>query len=174
MLATTIPILIAVLLSAQSVSGQCKTPYQDCGKHSYLIFLIIVRPYPPHPPPPPPPPPPQGSTDFKITGASIPNCCGVPCIMKRGTNTSITVEFTSDKNFTQMSQNMCAELSGTCVNMPGLPTDFCKYTTCPIAAGKPSTAKIELPILSTYPKVRMFCSCYIIRSISMPFIPLIR
>lgn len=93
-----------------------------------------------------------GTTDMKISSLAIPDCCSAPCILKRGTNVSVTIQFKTDKNFVEMTQMLCGEF-GACVRLPSLPTDFCKYTTCPIEAGKVYTAKVELPVLKEYPPV---------------------
>lgn len=93
-----------------------------------------------------------GSTDMKISSLSLPGCCAPPCILKRGTNVSVTIEFTTDKTFATMTQSLCGEF-GACVKLPSLPPDFCKYTTCPVEASKMYSAKVELPVLKTYPPV---------------------
>ena len=60
--------VVALLGSVVGVLTQCKTPWEDCG-----------------------------STGVKITNVVIPNCCQNPCVLKRGANNTVTVDFTPSK-----------------------------------------------------------------------------
>ena len=93
---------------------------------------------------------------MKITNVSVADCCSAPCILKRGTNGTVTIQFSTDQAYTTMTQKMCGELGHSCFGLSSLPTDFCKFTTCPVEAGKSYTAKIEIPILKEYPPVCAF------------------
>ena len=92
---------------------------------------------------------------MKIVSLSIPGCCSPPCVLKRGTNATVTVVFTTDKSYKSMSQKLCGELNGLCIGINALPLDFCQFVAgnCPIEAGKQYSAKIELPIAENYPPV---------------------
>ncbi len=91
---------------------------------------------------------------MKVSSISIPNCCAAPCILQKGSNVSVTIEFTADKTYDKMSQKLCGEVAPDfCATLGTLPTDFCKYATCPIEAGKMYSVKVQLPILSNYPNV---------------------
>ena len=98
-----------------------------------------------------------GSTDMKITSLLLTNCCAVPCTLMRGTNATMKIEFVTTKHFDTMTQALCGEISAetsdACVKFPSLPSDFCKFTTCPIELGKTYLATITLPVLKVYPKV---------------------
>ena len=89
---------------------------------------------------------------MKVSDLVLPGCCSAPCVLKRGTNASITLSFSTDKNYTAMNQSICGEF-GACIKLPSLPADFCKYATCPMTAGTAYKATVGLPVLTTYPKV---------------------
>lgn len=96
-----------------------------------------------------------GSTDMTISNISVPNCCSAPCVLKRGTNVSVTIDFTTDKTYAEMTQQLCGRIGGGCIVLQSLPKDFCKYTTCPVVTGTKYSAVVQLPILLEWPPVRM-------------------
>ena len=94
-----------------------------------------------------------GSTDIKVDSITIPGCCASPCVIKKGSNISVTLNFTTDKNYTTMTQKACGEFGPTCVTLPTLDTKLCDFLTCPVTTGKMNTAKVQLPVQKTYPSV---------------------
>ena len=90
---------------------------------------------------------------MRISGVFIPNCCIVPCVIDRGTNVSMRVDFTVDKTYSTMTLRECTEFGADeCVG-PELSWDFCRFTTCPIEKKKQYSAKVILPVDKTSPPV---------------------
>ncbi|XP_014364392.2 ecdysteroid-regulated 16 kDa protein [Papilio machaon] len=79
------------------------------------------------------------------------------CILKRNTNVSINLEFTPSKDI----KNLETEVHGVIMNLPvpfPLPQpDACKDTglSCPLKAGEVAKYKSTLPVLKSYPKVKV-------------------
>ena len=86
---------------------------------------------------------------------SIPDCCAIPCNIKKGENATIIITFNSTKEFSTLSQNLCGEL-GACIPLPDENTDTCKDVTCPIEANKQYVQKFSTPISSNYPNVSFY------------------
>ncbi|XP_013136334.1 PREDICTED: ecdysteroid-regulated 16 kDa protein [Papilio polytes] len=79
------------------------------------------------------------------------------CILKRNTNVTISLEFTPTKDI----KNLETEVHGVIMNLPvpfPLPQpDACKDTglSCPLKAGEVANYKSTLPVLKSYPKVKV-------------------
>ncbi|KPI90959.1 PREDICTED: ecdysteroid-regulated 16 kDa protein-like [Papilio xuthus] len=79
------------------------------------------------------------------------------CILKRNTNVTISLEFTPSKDI----KNLETEVHGVIMNLPvpfPLPQpDACKDTglRCPLKAGDVANYKSTLPVLKSYPKVKV-------------------
>lgn len=98
-------------------------------------------------------------TDVKVTGVDVPGCTAAPCVLKRGTNVSITATFTTAKAFSNLSNKLYGEIGGVDVPFPGYPSDqvdACKLgVTCPTTAGGSSSEKITLPVKSSDPAITL-------------------
>lgn len=100
-----------------------------------------------------------GSKLANIQSIGVSNCedSAKECILKRNTNVTISINFTPTKDVTQME----TEVHGIIMNLPvpfPLPQpDACKESgmTCPLPAGKEVNYKATLPILKSYPKLKV-------------------
>ena len=61
-------LLLVALVCVAEVVTQCNTPFQDCGL-----------------------------SGIKIDKVTLPNCCAAPCVLTRGANHTITVDYTPSK-----------------------------------------------------------------------------
>lgn len=79
------------------------------------------------------------------------------CVLKRNTNISISLDFTPSKDVKAIE----AEVHGVIMNLPvpfPLPQpDACKNNglTCPLKAGQKASYVATLPVLKSYPKVKV-------------------
>ena len=96
-----------------------------------------------------------------MVSITSPSCCGGQngiCQLKKGTNVTILLTYTTKKEFASMKHGLCATLSimgaTECMSMPNLESDFCKFTTCPIPGNIENTAKLVFPVPTGYPDVR--------------------
>ncbi|CAH1371168.1 unnamed protein product [Tenebrio molitor] len=97
-----------------------------------------------------------GSKDGSIVSVTVSNCSNdKKCILKRNTNASIEIGFTTNDD----SDVLTSVVHGVILGVPfpfDIPNpDGCKDSgvSCPISAGQTYNYKASLPVLATYPRV---------------------
>ncbi|CAH1637067.1 unnamed protein product [Spodoptera littoralis] len=100
-----------------------------------------------------------GSAQASVQSVQVSGCteAAKECILKRNTNATFSIEFTPMSSVTEVQ----AIVHGVIMNLPvpfPLPQpDACKDNglTCPLPAGKPVKYQTTMPILKSYPKVKV-------------------
>ncbi|CAG0902038.1 unnamed protein product [Cyprideis torosa] len=101
-----------------------------------------------------------GSPDGEIGSVSIFPDCGssTSCILSRGTNVTLTVEFQSKVKSVSAKSVVHGILGGIPIPFPLSEPDACKsgsLDVCPVTAGKGLVYKENLPIKTIYPPVKV-------------------
>nr|WHU50415.1 Niemann Pick type C2 protein [Grapholita molesta] len=100
-----------------------------------------------------------GSTLATVANVGVSGCAdnAKECILKRNTNATITIDFTPSV----AAADITTEVHGVIMNLPvpfPLPQpDACKGSglNCPLKAGVPVNYVTSLPVLKSYPKVKV-------------------
>ncbi|XP_047997981.1 ecdysteroid-regulated 16 kDa protein-like [Leguminivora glycinivorella] len=100
-----------------------------------------------------------GSTLASVAKVGVSGCedSAKECVLKRNTNATITIDFTP----TVAAKEITTEVHGVIMNLPvpfPLPQpDACKGSglTCPLKAGAQANYVTSLPVLKSYPKVKV-------------------
>ncbi|XP_064602970.1 NPC intracellular cholesterol transporter 2-like [Liolophura sinensis] len=98
-----------------------------------------------------------GSAKGKINSVDLSPCPSEPCYLKKGTNVSLTVKFTSNEAAPKLTTVVHGILAGVPVPFPVPNPDGCTNSgiTCPIANGQTYSYTAILPVLSSYPSVKV-------------------
>ena len=98
-----------------------------------------------------------GSTKSVVSSVDINPCDAEPCVLHKGTNVSVSIEFTPNEDVTAGK----AVVHGIIMHVPApfpLPdADLCKFSspTCPLKAGQKYVYKNNLEVKSIYPSLRL-------------------
>uniref|UniRef100_A0AAG5DNI6 MD-2-related lipid-recognition domain-containing protein n=1 Tax=Anopheles atroparvus TaxID=41427 RepID=A0AAG5DNI6_ANOAO len=76
---------------------------------------------------------------------------GRACTVYRGTNVSITFDFTPEFAAKELSADVSWTQPSMDLPFIGMDTEACKYTSCPAESGKRQTYSYDLPIKKSYP-----------------------
>jgi len=116
-----------LLLCLQSVSGQ--RPFQNCGSPKGKVFNLTLTPCPP----------------------------GPKCVIKRGENITMQLEFTPNEDSNGLTAVVHGLIGPLPVPFPLPQPDACKSSgiTCPVQTGKNYKYYTTLPVLESYPKIRV-------------------
>merc|ERR1712154_60736 len=96
-----------------------------------------------------------GSTKGKINSVAIgPSCPKLPCQLKRGTNVTLTMNWTPSEQITAATTTVYGFLNGK-IKAPFPLTDnnACHDMTCPAAAGTATVYKHVLPVSTLSPTI---------------------
>ncbi|XP_022334590.1 NPC intracellular cholesterol transporter 2-like [Crassostrea virginica] len=92
-----------------------------------------------------------------VKSATVTGCSVAPCTLEKGKNATFKVVFTADKEATQLKAVVHGIIGG--VPLPFNPpnVDGCTDSgiTCPVGAGKTYTYTNSIPVLKTYPSLRL-------------------
>ncbi|KAL0878740.1 hypothetical protein ABMA27_003788 [Loxostege sticticalis] len=79
------------------------------------------------------------------------------CILKRNTNATITIDFTPSQDVSSIETEVHGVIMDLPVPFPISQPDACKGNglSCPLKAGEKANYKTTLPVLKSYPKVRV-------------------
>ncbi|XP_053608717.1 ecdysteroid-regulated 16 kDa protein [Plodia interpunctella] len=100
-----------------------------------------------------------GSKLATVQGVGVSGCAddATECILKRNSNATISIQFTPSKDVKSLS----TEVHGVIMNLPvpfPLPQpDACRDNglACPLKAGQVAHYQTSLPVLKSYPKVKV-------------------
>jgi len=92
-----------------------------------------------------------GST-AEIHSLSVKGCDRQPCIMLKGDNVSITIDFTPSKSYASLTAGAYWTTAVVDLPMPGMDINGCNYVEqCPIEAGQRITYSQTINIRPEYP-----------------------
>ncbi|KAL5008048.1 hypothetical protein ScPMuIL_013629 [Solemya velum] len=118
----------AVLLVVAGLCSANNISYTNCGPDGSLVFVDVTP------------------------------CPSEPCIFIKGTNMSVTVNFKSVENATALTTQVYGIVLGQKIPFPNLPNpNGCidSGMTCPLVAGNIYTYRTLLPVMRTYPNIRL-------------------
>lgn len=100
-----------------------------------------------------------GSVDGKLTDVQITGCpdSASICDLKKGTNATINILFTTLTAAKQVNVVIHGVIGGIPIPFPAPQPDACQKSglTCPLSANTAYTYQLSMPILSSYPTVRL-------------------
>ncbi|KAF9823401.1 hypothetical protein SFRURICE_006614 [Spodoptera frugiperda] len=100
-----------------------------------------------------------GSAEATVQNVEVSGCAedAKECILKRNTNATFSIEFTPISNVKEVQTIVHGVIMNLPVPFPLPQPDACKDNnlTCPLQAGKPVKYHTTMPILKSYPKVRV-------------------
>ncbi|KAA0200237.1 Epididymal secretory protein E1, partial [Fasciolopsis buskii] len=99
-----------------------------------------------------------GSTVGSVVSLNIEPCDTKPCTLYKGENATIEIGFNTKKQFNDAEVYVHGIIAHVPVPFPLHDSDVCHFVqpSCPLnPANNPYTYKFELPILTTYPSIRL-------------------
>nr|WJJ70412.1 venom protein U-MPTX.6-Mc26 [Megalopyge crispata] len=102
---------------------------------------------------------PNGPTPNSV---EISDCPKSPCLLKRGTNKSVSITFTPTKNIKDLIAHVEANIGGVVSPFPGfdgtsvcdkIQTEDGQKASCPLKAGTRYVYKDSFQVFKSYPKV---------------------
>lgn len=99
-----------------------------------------------------------------VKNIDVVNCTSVPCVFKRGQESSIKVEFQANSRITDLKLNILGAVQSKSVPFPINDNNHClntiqelKNTTkCLLQRRKTYNYEFKLPVLETYPAISVF------------------
>lgn len=102
---------------------------------------------------------PNTKRQAKITSIQIDDCQEFPCSIKRGRNSSITVQFQALRRINGLKPNIFGIIDKKEVGFPVDSKNHCAQTIkegkCPLLKNKLYTYQFSLPVLEQYPQMRL-------------------
>ncbi|KAF9420119.1 hypothetical protein HW555_003532 [Spodoptera exigua] len=100
-----------------------------------------------------------GSATATIQNVAVTGCeeNAKECILKRNTNATFSIDFTPVKEVKEIQTIVHGVIMNLPVPFPLPQPDACKDNglTCPLPAGQPQKYHTTMPILKSYPKVKV-------------------
>jgi Niemann-Pick C2 protein len=100
-----------------------------------------------------------GSQESQVSNVDIQNCPDGSqiCDLKKGTNASIGITFTTNSDISAINVLIHGIIAGVPVPFPAPQPDACKDSglTCPLSAKGTYSYMVQLPILTSYPAVKL-------------------
>ncbi|XP_071509720.1 NPC intracellular cholesterol transporter 2-like [Diadema antillarum] len=105
----------------------------------------------------------SASTDtFKVKDVIVEGCSTPPCILKKGTNVSVQIDFTAEEVTPNVTAKVYGVIAGVDVKFPLPNPDACTTgVTCPTKSGATYTYKNNLLIESVYPDIQLVVLWYL-------------
>jgi len=93
----------------------------------------------------------------KVRSVTVAGCDNTPCLLRTGTDVSLTVDFTSLVETDKVKAVVHGIIGGVPLPFPFPHSDACQDSglTCPLHNGVNNTYTTTLPIQKSYPKIKV-------------------
>ncbi|XP_070579236.1 NPC intracellular cholesterol transporter 2 homolog a-like [Ptychodera flava] len=93
----------------------------------------------------------------KIKSVDVDPCPQEPCVLKKGTNVTVHIDFTAGENITAVKASVHGIIAEVPIPFPLKNPDGCKDSglKCPLEAGKEFVYFSTIQVLQSYPAIKL-------------------
>lgn len=100
--------------------------------------------------------------NFKVTSVTVEGCTTPPCILKKGGNATVGIDFVASEITPNMTAKVYGQIAGVDIPFPLTNENACTCgVTCPTKVATAYKYKYSLPISTVYPSVECVVYWYL-------------
>src|SRR5688500_17615327 len=89
----------------------------------------------------------------EINSIDVDPCNSEPCMFKKGTSVTFTIEGKALKDVNNGQLKVTALFGGNEIDVPGIDKDLCNFLKCPVKKGENFHGRMKLKVETWYPDV---------------------